>query len=314
MAKPMTLAQLTKQFDKWGVKYRVRPGAETHRRDPEHGAWGPVYGLGIHHTGDDAPDTADENLLWVGRSDLAGPLCTWGQTDDGVAVIMSGGRSNHFGGGDPRVLEEVKSESYKKYPSPPRFHQGSPGATDGNVHFYGQETMYSGGHKMTDAAYKNTILCAAAVCDFHGWSAKSVIGHKEWSDWKSDPGFVDMADMRADVQAALDAGPGNWPTKPKPQPEPGFRLPQVDLTNVQHQFRVAAGLEKGEVTRLAGVRQIQRVLNQKYGLGLKENGIVDADTLNGWMQHEQATEGTGRSRIPDANSLKTLSQNFEVVQ
>ena len=28
---------------------------------------------------------------------------------------------------------------------------------------------------------------AAAYARYHGWSAKSVIGHSEWSDWKSDP-------------------------------------------------------------------------------------------------------------------------------
>jgi hypothetical protein len=64
---------------------------------------------------------------------------------------------------------------------------------------------------MTQAQYRASVLLWAAVCDFHGWSHKSVIGHREWNKDKSDPGNVDMILMRADVAAALKAGPGNWP-------------------------------------------------------------------------------------------------------
>lgn len=211
MAKPLSPDELIRAFDKWNVKHRQHPGWRTHRRDPGHGAWGPVHGIGLHHTGDDAPDSADAKTLWNGRSDLPGPLCTWGQTDEGVAILMSGGRSNHFGGGDPNVLDAVISEDYHEFPPQTHFHEGSPGAADGNTHFYGQETMYSGSHKMSRPAYVNTVKAFAAVCDAHHWSAKSAIGHKEWSDDKPDPGQLNMKRFRDDLQDCLDAGPGNWP-------------------------------------------------------------------------------------------------------
>lgn len=228
MAQPMTPEQVLAQFKKWGVPVRERQGWRTHNRNSV-GDWGPVYGVGLHHTGDDAPDTADVKVLWNGRSDLPGPLCHWGMTDEGVAVMIGWGRTNHFGGGDPKVLNAVINESYDKYPPATHEHQGSSGSVDGNPHFYGQETMYSGSHAMTKAAYKSTVLAFAAVCDFHKWTAKSAIGHKEWSDWKVDPGFLDMAKLRGDVQAALNAGPGNWPVARKPALNPGVHKMRLQV-------------------------------------------------------------------------------------
>lgn len=207
MSTPMTPAQIESAFNKWHVKFVRQGDWARHRRDPGHGAWGPVNGIGLHHTGDDSPDSASASMLWRGRSDLPGPLCNWGMRDDGVAVLIGGGRANHFGSGSSRTLKAVISESYGDY-----LHPGGDD-TDGNSRFYGQETMYSGGHPMTLAAYRSTVRAFAAICDFHGWSAKSCIGHKEWTRRKVDPGSLDMARFRRDVQACLDAGPGNWPTK-----------------------------------------------------------------------------------------------------
>lgn len=312
MSNPMTTTQLERQFKKWKVNYRIRPGAAEHRRDPSHGSWGPVNGLGLHHTGDDAPDAVDEKLLWEGRSGLPGPLCTWAMTDDGIAIVMSGGRSNHFGGGDPRVLNAVVRESYGDYPPKTHEHQGSAGAVDGNTHFYGQETMYSGSHRMTDAAYANTLLAFAAVCDFHGWSAKSAIGHKEWSDWKPDPGYLDMAEFRADLQATIDAGPEKNPVRQKKDVSAEFSLGTVDFSNMRSQFRIALGLDKGEITKHVGVARIQRALNHRYSLDLTVDGLVDKETLNAWGLHEKNIGIVGRSRVPDANSLKLLATNFKI--
>jgi hypothetical protein len=224
----MTANQLRAALRKWKVPFveETRDGIAwyNHNRNSR-GAWGPVNGVVIHHTGDDAPDTADLRVLWYGRTDLGGPLCLFALDDKGTQHLVGLGRTNHAGGGDPAVLKSVIGESYEKYPPATREHQGSTGAVDGNAKFYGQETMYSGLHGMTSAAYVTTVLTAAAICDFHNWSAKSVIGHREWSDWKVDPGSLDMAALRADIDAALEAGPGNWPTPPKPV-EPPKTQPQ----------------------------------------------------------------------------------------
>jgi hypothetical protein len=57
------------------------------------------------------------------------------------------------------------------------------------------------------------VLWAAAICDHHGWSGKSVIGHREHSSRKPDPGSTKMYVFRAAVNARLIAGP---PGTPKP--------------------------------------------------------------------------------------------------
>lgn len=212
MSTPMTAGQFLHLLQQWKIPYREVPGWPTRdRTDESQGRfWGPVYGAGIHHTGDDAPDLKDEEVLVHGRPDLPGPLCHWGMDDNGTVVLIGWGRTNHFGRGDADVLAAVRSEDYGRYPPAPNHD-----SVDGNRHFYGQETMYSGRRRMTPAAYLSSVAVMAAVCTFHGWSAKSVIGHKEWTDRKIDPGSLDMADFRADVQAAINAGPPKAVTTPK---------------------------------------------------------------------------------------------------
>ncbi len=218
MATPMTPDQLILQLRKWNVTYREVDGWRHRKRDDETGLrFGPVHGCMTHHTGDDAPDWVDRRVLRQGRTGLPGPLAHFGLNDDGVVDLIGWGRANHAGGGDPDVLRAVVAESYTRYPPPPDKHEGEYGATDGNDHFYGCETYYSGAHRMTRDAYRSLVRLWAAVCDFHDWTARSVIGHKEWSDWKVDPGHLDMAVLRRDVQTLLDSGE---PPEDSPPPLP----------------------------------------------------------------------------------------------
>lgn len=210
MSTPMTANQLQRQFEKWGVKAKYLPNwdSPTRGRDDETGLhFGPVEGCTTHHTGSDADDLINRKLIAEGRSDLPGPLAHFGMNDDGICDVHTIGRANHAGGGDGRVLAAMKTGSYGKYPIKTQKHQGSDGAADGNDVFYGMECYYSGAHEMTEAAYESMILVWAAICDFYGWTAKRVIGHKEWSDWKPDPGSEDMYQIRLDVDEALRLGP-----------------------------------------------------------------------------------------------------------
>ncbi len=210
MATPMTANQRLAAYRRWGVPVRERAGWETHDRTGPGRPWGPVHGVMIHHTGDDAPDLADERVLWAGRSDLPGPLCHDGQRDDGVAVLMSAGRANHAGPGSSRVLDAMRED---RRPPPP-----GPDDTDGNRHFYGRETMYSGKNPPTGPAYRSSVLACAAICEFHGWNPHtSVIGHREWTRRKPDPGSLDMDAFRSDVAEALRLGP---PAARPPAPKP----------------------------------------------------------------------------------------------
>lgn len=207
MAAPMTAREIVAQLEKWNVPYQPVAGWETRNRHQATGLiFGPAHGFMIHHTASDRSDEWNRDLITNGYSGLPGPLAQFGCDDNGVIWLIGWGRANHAGGGDPRVLDAVIAESYGDYPPKSNHHTGSAGSTDGNDHFYGVETFYGGTTPPTRDAYASLVLLAAAICDFHGWTAKSVIGHKEWSNWKIDPGHVDMKEFREDVQLALDSG------------------------------------------------------------------------------------------------------------
>lgn len=201
MSEPMTATQLTTAFDLWGVNYRETPGWRTRNRNGHGG--NERHGLLLHHTGTSAPVADQIRLLTEGRSDLPGPLCSWGMTPSGIAVLISNGRSNHAGSGSASTLEHIMREDY---PIGKELHPGRDGV-DGNAHLYGQETMYDGSKPMSTKALLNTLRAFAAVCDFHGWTAASGIGHREWTARKPDPGHLNMGEFRLSLRATLHDGP-----------------------------------------------------------------------------------------------------------
>jgi len=216
MATPMSADQFLAALRAEGVKVSEHAGWRTHNR-AGHGAWGPVNGVMIHHTAGAAP--GDGDVVWSGRSDLPGPLAHGYAAKSGVITMTANGRANHAGGGDPKVLAAVVNESYTTAPPAPHYHDGSSGAVDGNAHFYGLEISNLGNGKdpYPDVQYEAAVKWAAAICRHHGWSAKSVIGHKEWSDWKSDPSFS-IQSFRGYVAACLAAKPGVWRLAPATTP------------------------------------------------------------------------------------------------
>jgi LysM repeat protein len=214
MATPMSASQIKAQLKKWGVPFKEYKNWSTHNRNHV-GKWGPVNGFMVHHTGSDGKDQRE--LLYAGISGLPGPLCHFGLAQDGTVHLVGWGRANHAGAGDPDVLNAVINENYGA--NPPVDNQSS---VDGNSRFYGVEIWYSGSHPMSDKQYATLRKLAAAICDFHGWSEKSVIGHGEWgSPGKWDPGIssgkmMNMAEVRADIKATLGGSkePDPVPSKP----------------------------------------------------------------------------------------------------
>ncbi|GHJ93059.1 hypothetical protein SNE510_25780 [Streptomyces sp. NE5-10] len=224
MATPLSADRLLAALRAEGVTVVEHPGWRTHDRGSA-GAWGPVAGVMIHHTV--STGTASSVALCSdGYAGLPGPLCHGVIAKDGTVHLVSAGRANHAGGGDPSVLRAVVTEAYGDRPPAPREHQGSPGAVDGNSRFYGFECVNLGnGTDPWPAAQLDAIeRVSAALCRAHGWGAKSVIGHLEWSDWKSDPKGFGMPGMRDRVQKRLGAAPAPKPpapTAPRYQPFPG---------------------------------------------------------------------------------------------
>ncbi len=80
----------------------------THSR-ASHGAWGPINGAMIHHTASSGTD-GSVRMCHDGYASLPGPLCHGVIAKDGTVYLISAGRANHAGGGDPSVLRAVIGE------------------------------------------------------------------------------------------------------------------------------------------------------------------------------------------------------------
>ncbi|MFF8956796.1 N-acetylmuramoyl-L-alanine amidase [Streptomyces sp. NPDC014894] len=167
----------------------------THNRNSK-GPWGPVHGVMIHHTV--TQGTANSVALCRnGRSDLPGPLCHGVIAKDGTVHLVGYGRANHAGLGDDEVLRAVIAE--KGLPS------DNEANTDGNRHFYGFECVNLGDGRdpWPEAQLEAIARASAAICRHHGWTSRSVIGHKEWQPGKVDPLGFTMNELRERVHGRL---------------------------------------------------------------------------------------------------------------
>ncbi|MEU0298825.1 peptidoglycan-binding protein [Streptomyces sp. NPDC006175] len=229
MATPLTAGQLLAALHAEGVTVVEYADWRTHNRNHK-GAWGPLNGVMIHHTVSSGTD-ASVALCYNGHSTLPGPLCHGVIDKAGTVHLVGNGRANHAGGGDPAVLQRVIAEDYGDRPPAPHEHDGSAGSVDGNARFYGFECVNLGdGEDPWPAAQLDAIeRVSAAICRAHGWSARSVIGHLEWSDWKVDPRGFTMPSMRNRIAARLSGPasggstgrPSGGTTAPRYQPFPG---------------------------------------------------------------------------------------------
>ncbi|MFD6889306.1 peptidoglycan-binding protein [Streptomyces sp. NPDC059957] len=218
MAQPLSPDRLVEALRAEGVRVVEYGSWRTHNRNHK-GAFGPIHGVIVHHTVSSGTD-ASVRLCADGYSELPGPLCHGVIAKDGTVYLISAGRANHAGGGDPRVLDAVIAEG--DLPATAK-HEGSPGAVDGNARFYGFEcvNLGNGADPWPEAQLDAIERASAAICRAYGWSAASVIGHKEWSDWKSDPRGFSMTTMRERIDRRLGTKPGNEVPAPKFEPFPG---------------------------------------------------------------------------------------------
>ncbi|MCH0562133.1 peptidoglycan-binding protein [Streptomyces sp. MUM 2J] len=204
MAQPLSADQFLAVLKKSGVRVVEHGSWRTHNRDHK-GAWGPVHGVMIHHTGPYSTEAGMVELCRTGYTSLPGPLCHGVIDRSGTVHLVGYGRTNHAGAGDDDVLRAVIAEQ----PLPP----DNEANTDGNARFYGFECINTGGGQawpptQLDAMHK----VSAALCQAHGWTAPSVIAHKEWQPGKPDPAGIAMDEFRDAVADLLDGKP----TSPKP--------------------------------------------------------------------------------------------------
>lgn len=249
MATPMNPDQFVKALIAEGLDVQEYKDWRNHNRNHK-GAWGPVHGAVIHHTA----GTNSLDLCYNGDSDLPGPLCHTYMNKAGTAYMLANGRANHAGTFAANAVDAAVSEASNH----PRPDAAEP--IDGNSRFYGIEIENLGNGKdpFPEVQYDAAVRWAAAICRFHGWSADSVIGHKEGTRRKIDPAF-DMNKFRADVAARLGQKPE--PTKPTKPPKP---KPQVPPFPGAGYFR--PGAKNAYVTQL-GAQLIARGYGRYYSVG-----------------------------------------------
>jgi len=204
MATPLTAAKMLAALKAEGLTVNEHAGWKTHNRDTATGkTFGPVHGVLIHHTA----GHGDKEICFNGRSDLPGPLChSWLGKTAGLWMIGNG-RANHAGLVDGDVIHALVAES-SPLPKDDR------ADTDGNDCLYGLEieNLGNGTDPYPSTQYDQAVRWAAAICRAHGWSEKSVAGHKEVQPGKVDPSF-DMNVFRAAVAARLAHTPDWNPNK-----------------------------------------------------------------------------------------------------
>ncbi|WKU45962.1 peptidoglycan-binding protein [Streptomyces sp. VNUA116] len=217
MAAPLSPDELLDALRAEGVRVIEYGSWRTHDRGLRGAGWGPINGVIIHHTASSGTDSSVE-LCVDGYAELPGPLCHGVITKSGDVYLISAGRANHAGAGDGDVLDAVIAERPTPDPS------GSD--TDGNAHFYGFEcvNLGNGSDPWPDEQLDAIERVGAAICRAYGWSAASVIGHKEWTDQKIDPRGFSMQTMRERIDRRLATKQG------KPVPAPAFEpFPGVEF-------------------------------------------------------------------------------------
>lgn len=297
MATPLSASRLLAALKAEGLSVHEHTGWRGHERDDETGkAFGPVVGVLIHHTA----GHNDRELCWRGRPGLPGPLChSWLGKTAGL-WMLSAGRANHAGLVDADVLSALRREVKL-----PRDDQAN---ADGNDALYGLEieNLGNGRDPYPDGQYEKAVKWAAAICRAHGWTEKSVAGHKEAQPGKIDPSF-DMDGFRADVKAQLarklDAQP---PAKPRPS------RPVVDLSRLVTAARTDPTARQGHITYMVGVNLVEHAL-RKEGLLAKAyagDGHFGSTTVKAYaaLQRRYGYRGAAADGIPGKTSLARLGR------
>lgn len=201
MSQPMTSAQWLTALRAEGVTRIVEmPGWKTHNRNHK-GSWGEVHGALIHHTVGTGKHMAQQ--CYDGVPDLPGPLCHDFLAKDGTLYLVGNGRANHAGTIAENARTAILNETL---PMGQTFKPDAEEPYDGNRMLYGLEIENRGDGEdpYPDPQYDVAVRWAAARCRFHGWSAKSVAGHREVTRRKIDPSFP-MSEFRMSVAARLSA-------------------------------------------------------------------------------------------------------------
>ncbi|QKY78569.1 endolysin [Streptomyces phage Dryad] len=306
MATPLSADAILTVLRAEGIDVNEHSGWKTHNRDAATGkTFGPVYGVLIHHTA----GHNDKEVCYNGRSDLPGPLChSWLGKTAGLWMIGSG-RANHAGLVDGDVIAALIAE---RSPLP----KDDEADTDGNDSLYGLEieNLGNGSDPYPAEQYKTAVLWAAALCRHHGWTEKSVAGHKEVQPGKIDPSF-DMDTFRADVKKQLATKPGSGTTPTTPTPA----KPKVDLSLLVSAAKTDPGAAQGHVTYMTGTNLVEDALVKEGFLSktYAHDGSFGSTTVAAYQKWQlklypgaSTAKGGDADGIPGMDSLKKLGAKY----
>ena len=190
MSTPLTSTQFQALVKKAGIPATFYDGWATRNRGQRGDGWGltdrnptGVHGVLLHHTATSNVPKTISIVRDIGQSDeVPAPLYAGIVDKGGHLHMVAWGRCNHAGLGDRDVLAAVIAE-HLPLPAPNGLD------VDGNARFYGFAGVNLGdGEDDWPAAQLDTLAAVSAViCKHHGWSDRSVIGHREWQRGKVDP-------------------------------------------------------------------------------------------------------------------------------
>lgn len=286
----MTASQMVAALKKEGIKPVEYKGWTTHNRNHK-GPFNDVVGVVVHHT-------AGSNSLELchdGTSALPGPLCHAHLAKDGTLTLLSAGRANHAGNFTPNAHAAVLTES-NTHPRP-----SGAETVDGNAHYYGVEIENLGNGKdpYPSSQYQSAVKWAAAICRAHGWTANSVIGHKEGTTRKIDPSF-DMEIFRADVAKRLALDPTPTPEETAPVEGAMATIGRYDEDDQVLTPRVTRTLN------IEGVDLIQNARSYVATVMLELTGAPFGSVLEGRWIHVHTDGTTWQSGVIERTSTGTL--------
>nr|WSZ97284.1 N-acetylmuramoyl-L-alanine amidase [Streptomyces sp. NBC_00857] len=301
MATPLSAAALVKALKAEGVTVVEHDGWRTHNRNHK-GPWGPVNGVVIHHAVTSGTD-ASVRICYDGYADLPGPLCHGVIDKNGRVHLVGHGRANHAGAGDDDVLRAVIAENYGDTPPSPNENN-----TDGNVRFYGFECINLGDGKdpWPDAQLEAIERTSAAICRAHGWTAKSVIGHKEWTNTKIDPRGFGMPDLRTRIASRLGKK-ANTQTQTNGVPV----VPRVSLASIREAAHTDPSAKQGHTTHETEVLRVEYALAAEGLLDAKwADGSYGTKTIAAYAawQRRRGYTGDDADGIPGRNTLTALAK------
>lgn len=214
-----------------------------------------------HHTASSrtSGNFGSEGVVVNGRPGLPGPLCQALLGRDGTVKMIAAGYANHAGYGGPKA--------------------GIP-ENQGNTFAIGIEAENDGRGEPWSAAQLNAYyrLCAALLDWIGVKDVSKVIGHKEWTTRKIDPGGINMTNFRANVQKALDAGP-SVKTVNLSKVQPGKRNEQIKWLKKRLRKK---GFYDGNVdSNFFGKKLVKSYKNWEKSIGaVNPDGIPNKKTLS----------------------------------